>query len=160
MTRHPPPLAILLGLGGLVPFVAGSLGALMLGSNGALRSLQALIAYGAVILAFLGGVHWGFALTGGAGQTSQTLRARLGLGVLPSLIGWAALLVASTGLPDVGLAILLAGFIATSIVEAQASRAGLMPAGYMGLRWALTAGAVLCLGCVLIARLLGAKIII
>ena len=51
MTRHLPPLAILHGLGGLIPFVACSLGALMLGSDGALRSLLALIAYGAAILA-------------------------------------------------------------------------------------------------------------
>lgn len=160
MIRHPPPLAILLGLGGLIPFAVCGLGVLTLRGDGALRSLLALIAYGAAILSFLGGVHWGFALNDGAGQTSQVLRARLGLGVVPSLVGWAALLVAFIGLPNAGLAVLLAGFVATTVVEARAGRAGLMPEGYMGLRWALTAGALLCLGSVLIARLLGAEIIL
>lgn len=160
MTRPLPPFAILLGLGGLIPFAATGLGAMTLGSDGALRSLLALIAYGATILAFLGGVHWGLALTGGAGQTERVSRARFGLGVLPSLVGWAGLLVAFIGLPHVGLAVLLAGFVGTVIVEARANQAGLMPAGYMGLRWVLTAGAVLCLGCVLIARVLGAQIVL
>ena len=58
------------------------------------------------------------------------------------------------------LAILLAGFVVTTVVETRASRAGLMPAGYIGLRWVLTSGAVLCLGCVLLARLVGAEIVI
>lgn len=160
MTRPLSPLAIVLGLGGLIPFVVCGLGAMTLGSDGALRSLLALIAYGATILAFLGGVHWGLALYGGAEQTERVSRARFGLGVVPSLIGWAGLLVAFVGLPHVGAAVLLAGFIGTIIVEARANQAGLMPAGYMALRWALTAGAVLCLGCVLIARVLGAQIIL
>ena len=62
----------------------------MLGNDGAQFSLLALMAYGATVLAFLGGVHWGFALDEGSNQTSQALRARLVLGVVPSLIGWAA----------------------------------------------------------------------
>lgn len=160
MTRPLSPFAILLGLSGLVPFVACGLGALTLGSDGALRSLLALAAYSATILAFLGGVHWGLALYGGAEQTERVSRARFGLGVVPSLVGWAGLLVAFIGLPDVGVAVLLAGFVGTIIVEARANQAGLMPTGYMGLRWVLTAGAVLCLGCVLIARVLGAQIIL
>ena len=160
MTRHPPPLAILLGLGGLIPFVACGLGALALGSGGASRALHALIAYGATILAFLGGVHWGFALNDGSNQTSQLLRGRLVLGVVPSLVGWAALLATLIGLSNVGLAILLAGFVGTIAVETRASRAGLMPAGYIGLRWMLTAGAVLCLSCVLLARLLGVEVVL
>ena len=160
MTRHPPPLAILLGLAGLVPFFACGLGALMLDNDGAQFSLLALMAYGATVLAFLGGVHWGFALDDGARQTSQVLRARLVLGIVPSLIGWAALLIAFIGLPRIGLAVLLSGFVGTIIFEARASRADLMPAGYIGLRWALTAGVVLCLSCVLVARLLGAEVVI
>ena len=160
MTRPLSPFAIVLGLGGLIPFVAAGLGALTLGSDGALRSLLALIAYGATILAFLGGVHWGLALQGGAEQTERVSRARFGLGVVPSLVGWAGLLIAFIGLPHVGVAVLLAGFVGTVIVESRANQAGLMPAGHMGLRWVLTAGAVLCLGCVLIARLLGAQIIL
>ena len=160
MTRHPPPLAILLGLGGLVSFVACGLGALTLSAEEARLSLLALLAYGATVLAFLGGVHWGFALDEGANQTSQVLHARLVLGVVPSLIGWAALLIAFIGLPKIGLSVLLAGFVGTIIFEARASRAGLMPAGYIGLRWMLTAGVVLCLSCVLVARLLGAEVVI
>ncbi len=43
-----------------------------------------------MILAFLGGVHWGFALPEPSGRAD---RARLGLGVVPSLVGWVALLL-------------------------------------------------------------------
>ena len=160
MTRHPPPLAILLGLGGLIPFAACGIGALTLAGGEASHALHALIAYGATILAFLGGVHWGFALSDGSNQTSQLLRGRLVLGVVPSLIGWTALLATFVGLPNVGLFTLLTGFIATIVVETRASREGLMPAGYIGLRWMLTAGAVLCLGSVLLARLLGVDALI
>lgn len=158
MLSRVSPLAILLGLGGLLPFLACGLGALTLGGEGALRSSLAMIAYGATILAFLGGVHWGLALQAGDAQSGSVRRARFGLGVVPSLVGWLALLVALVGLPDLALAVLLAGFAALIVVEARASRAGLMPAGYMGLRWVLTAGVALCLGSVLVARVLGAGV--
>ncbi len=139
MNRTLPTLAMLLGIAGLIPFVASSLGALTSGPPDNERYLLALIAYGAVILAFLGGVHWGFGLDAPAAAPAKVQRARFGLGVVPSLIGWAALLMAMVGFPLGALAALTAGFIATTVAEARASRQGYMPRGYMGLRWVLSA---------------------
>ncbi len=161
MTRPLPMFAILLGLGGLLPFAACGLGALSPDPALADRSLLALVAYGAVILAFLGGVHWGFALDGsGATPTVRVQRLRFGLGVLPSLAGWAALLLAVLGLPLVALALLMAGVVATTLVEARAARQDLMPRSYMRLRWVLSAEMLVCLAGVCLVRLLGGRLVI
>lgn len=159
MTQHLPPIAIVLGLAGLIPFVACGLGAVLLGAEGVRISLLALLAYSAVILAFLGAVHWGFALTGGEAQDERVRQRRYALGVVPALVGWAGLLVAFLGLPTVGLAVQLAGFIGVVITEARADRRGTMPHGYMGLRWVLSAGVILCLTCVVLVRMFGAQVV-
>ncbi len=145
-------MALLLGLAGLIPFLA--CGVLALGQFGE-RGAAALAAYGAVILAFLGGVHWGFALPE---PSHRGERARLVLGVLPSLVGWVALLSGIALRVDAALGILLLGFIGTTVVEARARQAGLMPAGYMGLRWVLSGVVVLVLALVLLGRLTGVHI--
>ncbi len=159
MTRPLPPIAIILGLAGLLPFVLCSLGALSLASDGSTRSLLALVAYGATILAFLGGVHWGFALDGVV-ASERVQRARFGLGVVPSLIGWAAMLVTFVGLPTTGLVVLTAGFVATTVVEAQAARRGLMPQRYMWLRWGLSLVVIVCLVSVILIRAFGGRVVL
>ena len=160
MTRPLPPFAIMLGLAGLLPFVLCSLGALSLSSDGSTRSLLALVAYGATILAFLGGVHWGFALDESSTVSERVQRLRFGLGVVPSLIGWAAMLVTFIGLPTTGLLVLTAGFIATTVVEGQAARRGLMPHRYMWLRWGLSVVVVLCLVSVSLIRAFGGRVVL
>ncbi len=152
-----PFLAIVLGLGGLIPFVVGA--AMILFFPATLpvpRLLAAFIDYGAVILAFLGAVHWGLALAGdphGVVVRPGLHRSRLTLGVLPALVGWAALMIPLVASPLLALAALLAGHLATVFVEGRAGRLGLMPAGYMTLRWLLTAVVSFCLAAVLLARL-------
>jgi hypothetical protein len=136
MDRPLPPLALLLGLAGLLPFAALSLAVLAGWSD--LRF--ALLAYGATILAFLGSVHWGFALSAGP-EAKLAEPGRLVLGVLPSLIAWAALLLPLRG----GLVLLALGILATAVVETVVASAGLMPRGYLRLRWGLSAGAATCL---------------
>lgn len=161
MFRRLPPLAVILGLAGLIPFLACGLLAARVEPERATLPLIALVGYGAVILAFLGGVHWGFALdarAAGAGAATPAERERLGLGVVPSLIGWAALLLVLAAVPGVALAVLIAGFVAVIAVEARADRRGLMPPGYIWLRWALTAGVVLTLTVVLVLRLIDARL--
>ena len=152
MNRRLPMLAAVLGLAGLVPFVA--CGVLAVGQDGD-RAAFALVAYGAVILAFLGGVHWGFALEEPSGRAE---RSRLGLGVLPSLVGWVALLLAIAVDAAAALGLLIAGFAGLVVVEARAGRMGLVPKGYLTLRYVLTGvvGTVLVL--VLLVRLAGGHI--
>ena len=148
-------LAILLSALGLVPFVICGLGAL--GADPSWHMLDALIGYGAVTLAFAGGVHWGFAL--GPQQQSEPFveRARLALPVVPALLGWVALLA---GLVAwwLALALLIAGYVGTALLEQQAARRGLTPPRYMLMRWIFTGVALAMLITVLTLRLLGQTI--
>lgn len=160
MIRKLPSIALLLGIGGLIPFVVCSLGALANPPPNDELSLMALIAYGAVILAFLGGVHWGFGLEGAGTTPGGVQRARFGLGVLPSLLGWVALLLAILSYGRVALALLVVGFFLTTMVEARARRGGYMPAGYMGLRWVLSSVVVICLVTVWLVLMLHGRIVL
>jgi len=147
-----PPLAIILGVLGLLPFFATGL--LSVGTDSLAQHLGALplIGYGAVILAFLGGVHWGFVIEG---DKEPQERRRLLLGVVPSLVGWAALLLGMLSYTDLGLLLLAAGFIGTVVVETRASRVDLVPRAYLVVRWGLTTVVVLLLVTVLFIRLIG-----
>lgn len=145
LTDRPlPPPARLLGPAGLIPF-AGLAAGIWAGWPGA---GPALAAYGATILAFLGAVHWGLALVAppvapsgvpepGRGAAAALAWARLGLGVVPALLAWVALLLP---LPT-GLGLLACGVLATAAVETVATRAGWLPSAYLRLRWLLSAGA-------------------
>ena len=144
-TLHDRPLpapARLLGPAGLIP-VAGLAAGIWAGWPGA---GPALVAYGATILAFLGAVHWGLALAApapaAAEDTAQRVAwGRLGLGVVPALLAWVALLLP---LPA-GLVLLALGILTTALAETVAARAGLVPRAYLGLRWLLSTGAGLAL---------------
>lgn len=157
MMKRLPILAVVLGLLGLIPFLGCTIGIILYPSHVPVPNLvMAIIAYGAVILAFLGGVHWGFALDRSptilAPGQAVSDRSRLILGVIPSLIGWAALLVTVVSSPMVAIILLILGFLGTTLVEAQANRRGLVPGGYMALRWLLSSVVLLCLVVVLLAR--------
>lgn len=130
----------LFGYAGLLPFAAGAALALLGPAPWRGFAVSALAAYGAVILSFLGAVHWGLALRATAEEAPAAL-PRLGLGVVPSLIGWIALLLPLRS----GLVLLAAGVLATTAVESVAVRRGLLPRNYLALRWQLSLGAASCL---------------
>jgi hypothetical protein len=162
---HPrlPLAAIALGVAGLIPFFVLTIAALSHPDPAAQRYLLALVGYGGVILAFLGGIHWGFvlhpALPQGMTPDARRDAVRLGLGVIPSLIGWAALLTPALGIPEIGLVVLIVGYLATVLGEHELRRrGGLMPSGYMAFRWGLTIVVLALLVTVLTLRLLGAQI--
>jgi hypothetical protein len=149
-----PLLASLLGLAGLLPLVFCGFESL---TRAAVWALAALIGYGAVTLAFLGAVHWGFALAPDAAASGPEAEPlRLTFGVVPALISWVALLLPSWA----GLLALIAGFIATVVTEAAGKRRSLVPPGYMWLRWAHTVIVVAILTTVLVLRLIGATIVL
>lgn len=157
MSQRLPPAAYALGLGGVVPFVACGIAAASPGTSPPI-GLAALVAYAAIILSFVGAVHWGFALQRNDGSVAPKVGKRLLLGVLPSLAGWAAMLLQLSGLADLALALLIASFIAVPVVEARGAALDLLPAGYMALRWGLTVLVVMTLTTVLVLRLLGASL--
>jgi len=134
-----PAPARILGPAGLIPFAGLALLAAALPDWRPVLLLL-LQAYGATIAAFLGAVHWGFALRPAPGE-ERVAWARFGLGVVPALLAWVALLVPLRG-GLVGLAAILA---ATAAVETLAARRGLVPAAYLRLRWVLSLGAGACL---------------
>lgn len=149
-----PLLVTLLGLAGLLPLFFCGFESL---TRAAVWALPALVSYGAVTLAFLGAVHWGFALAPGtAGSPPETERLRLLLGTAPALTGWVALLLPAWA----GLLVLIAGFIATVVAEAAGHRRSMVPHGYMWLRWSHSVIVVAILTTVLVLRLIGATIVL
>lgn len=159
--RKLPRLVALVGAAGVLPFLICAIAAARIDPAAASNPwLEALLFYAAVVLSFLGAVHWGLALAAADGADAATgQRARLLLGVLPALVAWAALLADRLLAAELGLALLIGGFIAVVVVEEQGHRRGLVPGGYMGLRWALSVVVVALLTTVLVLRLIGARII-
>jgi hypothetical protein len=153
-----PLLVILLSILGLVPFVVCGLAALGPNPDTSARMLSALIGYAAVILAFAGGIHWGLELQSRQ-QVALVQRARLGLGIIPPLVGWIALLLPLVAAPWVSLILLIAAYIGAVLVEQEAGRRDLLPPRYLWLRWGFTLVAVAMMVTVLTLRLLGQTII-
>ena len=134
-SRHVPRAAAFLGAAGVLPFVAATAVAIWGGSWAGFAHL-ALLAYGAVILSFLGGIHWGLALR----QLEPDPRL-LVQGVLPSLVGWAAILLGGMA----GLLLLALAFAAVLALDHHLARDGTAPPWYLRLRLPLTAAVVACL---------------
>ena len=153
-----PLLAILLSALGLIPIIACGLVALGSDQPTADRMLSALIAYAAVTLAFAGGVHWGFELQSQQ-QDRFVQRARLGLGVVPPLVGWIALLLPLVAASWLSLVLLIAAYIGTVLVEHRAGHQELVPLRYLWLRWSFTIVATAAMATVLMFRFLGRTIV-
>ena len=134
--RKIPPAALWLGASGAIPFIGLALAAHLLEPSLASRATFALLAYGAVILSFLGGVQWGF-----AAPDSQDLPRRLLMSVVPSLVGWAALFL--TG--QAGFLLLIIAFALVLLIDWQAHKQSKSPPWYILLRVPLTATVILCL---------------
>jgi hypothetical protein len=157
MPRRLPILAVILGLAGIIPFLLCGLAAAQANSPAAVMAAYVLIGYGAVILAFLGGVHWGFTLSTAHDPAEIP---RLILGVLPALAGWAALAASLyAGQPIIGLLLLIAAYILTIMAECHGHRRGWVPGGYIGMRIAITGVVVLILTTVTGVRLIGGHLI-
>jgi Protein of unknown function (DUF3429) len=139
---------------GLLPFVALAAGSLATAEYAALCRV-ALVLYGALILSFVGALHWAFAMT--LPDLSAAKRTECFIwSVVPALLAWPAamLLVA---LPaqisfasiffgyEVAAAPLIIGFVANYIQDIRLARVANLPAWYSPLRLRLTAVACVCL---------------
>ena len=133
-----PASAAWLGGLGAAPFVALAGGAPFLVGAPRLWALHALLAYGAIILSFLGGIQWGLAIARPGGASPDTLGGRLIVSITPSLAAWGALLV-----PERAGLILLALSIAAMLwVDLRATRLGQAPAWYPRLRIPLSCAVI------------------
>jgi hypothetical protein len=125
-----PASAVWLGGLGLVPFLGLTAALSLLSPELQPAVSHALIAYGATILSFLGGVHWGLGIARAASVDGSGLAGRLTLSIVPSLVAWAALLLPPFG----GLLVLAAGIALMLPVDVLATRGGIAPAWYPRLR--------------------------
>lgn len=141
-----------LGHAGLLPFFALAFacwwpaGAAAAGMTVARWAQLALVAYAAVILSFLGAVHWGFALL--TPQLARgVLRQSLVWGVVPALLGWLALLMVFAGVAAwLVVALLIADLLLCRWMDGSLlPHYPAAPDWYLRLRSRLTAGATLAL---------------
>jgi hypothetical protein len=133
--RGVPPAAKWLGLAGLIPFAAAAAAVWIIGSEHRSLATEALIAYGAAILSFMGGCRWGF---GAAGLGNGASWANLAISVLPALWAWGAVLA---GAPS-AFSMLALGFALLLVADLALARSAGAPAWWPALRWPLSLGAI------------------
>lgn len=78
-----------LGFCGLIPFVSLAAVLWVARPDDWPLASMALLGYGATISSFLGAIHWGLVMRDGPAQPASSLL----WGVVPSLLGWVALLL-------------------------------------------------------------------
>lgn len=133
-----PPAVAWLGYGGLLPFLA--LAAVGLWAPSTPWWSAALLAYGGVILSFVGALHWGFAMAQSGLSAPERTRCFV-WSVVPSLMAWPATLLP----PVAGSVLLVAGFAAHLVQDHRLAARTSLPAWYLPLRWRLTVTACVCL---------------
>jgi hypothetical protein len=138
MTSHtaaaPSRWAWRLGYGGLLPFAAGALLVWLVRADAQPYVARGLAAYGALIVSFLGGIHWGLVMR----QPLPATRLLL-WGVVPSLLAWPAVMMPPhAGLVILGVLLLLS-YAVDRLVYAEQH-----VAGWLTLRFRLSCVAALC----------------
>ena len=131
-----PVMARILGYAGALPFlgcvVAGGLGFDIAG----LDFSRLLLGYAAIILSFLGGLHWGRVAASGAPVSSAG--HWLIWSVIPSLIGWAALFLPA----QLAVLVLVLCFLAALLIDLKLMADQIWQGWMRGLRLHLTLVAV------------------
>lgn len=124
-----------LGLAGLLPFFGLAALAWFGPAASQAPALLALLAYGATILSFLGGIVWGFAIADTRNEADLGRNAPLFiLGVLPQLLGWGALLAGGR----VGHLAVAAGLVGMLWIDRRLVAEGRAPGWYGALRLRLS----------------------
>lgn len=127
--------AWIMAVAGAVPFVAA---AAVIVAGPAVHqplAIQAMTTYAAVILSFLGGVHWGIgvSINADAPRSAQTLFV---LAIVPALLAWALLFVTQPN-SRIFVAIFLFGFV--WVVDALLCLQKLIPLWFFRLRCIVSA---------------------
>ena len=135
LSSPPDTAAQRLAYAGLIPFVAGALLVWAVRDDVQAYVALALSAYAAVVLSFLGGIHWGFAMRQPQVRPST---AALVWGVVPSLVAWpAAVMPPRGGLVILGLMLVVCYAVDRRLYPAQGA------AAWLTLRFRLSAVAAL-----------------
>ncbi|MBR7781601.1 DUF3429 domain-containing protein [Undibacterium luofuense] len=129
----------LLGYGGLLPF-AGLATLLWIQPEHASHWTRALYGYGAVILSFVGALHWGVAMS--SPMLGRLMRRKAFIwSVVPALIGWPATFTDHS----IAGVMLIAGFWMQLYQDHKLAGSGGLPEWYLPLRWQLSVVATCCL---------------
>jgi hypothetical protein len=129
-------LAKVLGYSGLVPFIFFS-SLNWLDYTFVKDPHYYLMTYAAIILSFMGAIHWGVAMS----VESDRKNYQLGISVIPPLLAWLALL-----LPEIyGYSILIISFSLLCLLDKAQNKRGVFPEWYYPMRVILTTVVVLCL---------------
>ena len=127
----PSVQALRLGYAGLIPFFTGALLVWLVRADTLPYVTLALATYAAVILSFLGGIHWGIGFRDGTPGLFTW-------GVVPSLVAWVAVMMP----PNAGLVISGGMLVGCYLVDRRVyPRHGL--SAWLTLRFRLTAVASL-----------------
>ena len=122
---------MLLGYAGLLPFIGLTVALFLVDEEFLSYTQFAFQAYGAVILTFIGGVHWGLVLRN---ESDAHRNKEIIASIVPSLFAWISLLLPV----DLALGVLLTAFLLLFFYEYRVLWADLFPAWYRQLRCVLT----------------------
>jgi hypothetical protein len=125
---------LVFGIAGAAPFIALAVGAWSVSPADRIAWVNWLIAYAALILAFVGALHWGVAMTAPARAAEEEWVAA-GWSVLPALFAW----VAMAWPPSAALLALAALFVAQWAMDVRLARRYPVPRWFLPLRAGLTA---------------------
>ena len=132
--------AATLGYGGLIPLV-GLAAALSVDHARTVPWTHALFGYAALILSFVGALHWAFGMT--LPNLDGGRRARLlNWSVIPALIAWMTLQLP----PRFSSLLLIAGFLVHFAQDRHLASTGALPPWYLPMRLRLTVIASVCIG--------------
>jgi hypothetical protein len=135
----PPISALVLGWAGVLPFwglalaLATGLDLPVIGDEA-----SALVSYGAIILSFMAGVHWGLAMRAPDAPAGPRATGLLAISVVPAIIAWFATLAPASA----AIVILAVFFLVLLPVDLWAIGERLAPTWYRPLRLQLTAAVV------------------
>ncbi|WP_232834115.1 MULTISPECIES: DUF3429 domain-containing protein [unclassified Sphingomonas] len=144
---------MILGYAGLLPQVA----AVAITVFDPRLGLGAMFAFGyaALILSFLGGIWWGFAMQAAHGEVEDRGQGRIaGLAVAPPLVASALILLTICRVLPVGWALVLMGvaLFLTLRVDRWLATTGVAPKGWLAMRGPLSIGlGLLTIACGLVA---------
>jgi Protein of unknown function (DUF3429) len=131
-----PRAALWLGVAGALPFWLAAVSFFTGIGMTEGQSLAVALAYGGLMLSFLGGIRWGVAL--GVVDGRQRARELIG-GSLPVLMGLAAFFLA----PAVGLSLIIITLFIQALADVMSADRGFLPRWFGRLRALLTVLAVL-----------------
>ncbi len=136
----PPTVVAWLGYAGLIPFIGLALIGCCTDRGRSIPWHTALKSYGAVILTFVGALHWGFAITIANIPRDRTNKLFV-WSVVPALIAWIAISLNSAAAEI----LLIAGFATHYWQDRSLAAVAGLPGWYLPLRLRLSLVASFCL---------------